>query len=55
VSRKTKLTKAWYEKIVTTDTALTALQRETMALSSRRAPTLVTTTELYVDVHDPRS
>ncbi|MGH9336905.1 MAG: nucleoside hydrolase [Vicinamibacteria bacterium] len=30
VSRKTKLTKKWYEEMVSTDTAITALLRETM-------------------------
>jgi inosine-uridine nucleoside N-ribohydrolase len=68
VSRKTKLTKAWYDKMVATDTAITALLRDTMApqfaknpdrvwlmydqvaMASVIDPTLVTTTELYVDV-----
>ena len=68
VSRKTALTKAWYEEMVVSDTPITALLRETMgpnfdrepdrvwlmydqvAMASLIDPTLVTTTELIVDV-----
>lgn len=68
VSRKTKLTKEWYDRMVAVDTPVTRLLRDTLgpryaADPSRRAlmfdqvavasaidPTLVTTTELYVDV-----
>jgi inosine-uridine nucleoside N-ribohydrolase len=68
VSRKTGLTKEWYEKMVARPTPLTALLKETMgprfaadparkmlmydqvAVASLVDPTLVTTTELYVDV-----
>jgi inosine-uridine nucleoside N-ribohydrolase len=68
VSRKTGLTKEWYEKMVARDTPLTALLRETVgrrfaedpsrrmlmydqvAVASLIDPTLVTSTDLYVDV-----
>jgi inosine-uridine nucleoside N-ribohydrolase len=68
VSRKTALTKAWYEKMVAVDTPVTGLLRQTMgprfaqdpgrrmlmydqvAVASLIDPTLVETTELYVDV-----
>ena len=68
VSRKTALTKSWYEAMVATDTPVTALLRKTMgpqfennpdrtwlmydqvAVASLIDSSLVTTTELYVDV-----
>ena len=68
VSRKTALTKEWYERMVVKDTPLTRLLRETVgprfarepgrrmlmydqvAVGSLIDPTLVKTSELYVDV-----
>jgi inosine-uridine nucleoside N-ribohydrolase len=68
VSRKTNLTREWYEKLVAVDTPLTRLIEERLgpvyekdpkrrllmfdqvAVASLIDPTLVTTTELYVDV-----
>lgn len=68
VSRKTDLTREWYERLVATDTPLTRLIRDYLgpvyektperhlmmydqvAVASLIDPTLVTTTELYVDV-----
>jgi inosine-uridine nucleoside N-ribohydrolase len=68
VSRKTGLTKEWYEKMVARPTPLTALLKETVgprfaqdpgrrmlmydqvAVASLVDPSLVTTTDLYVDV-----
>lgn len=68
VSRKTSLTRDWYEKLVAVDTPLTRLIRERMGplfekepgrsllmydqvtVASLIDPTLVTTTELVVDV-----
>ena len=68
VSRKTGLTRAWYEKMVAVDTEVTGLLKQTMgprfaqdpglrmlmydqvAAASLIDPTLVKTTELYVDV-----
>lgn len=72
VSRKTALTRDWYEKMVAPETPITRLLKRTMgpvyaAKSSERAlmydevavaslvdPTLVKTTELYVDVDTGR-
>jgi inosine-uridine nucleoside N-ribohydrolase len=68
VSRKTRLTKKWYDEMVSAETPITALLKETMGPHFRTEPerawlmydqvamaslvdkTLVTTTELYVDV-----
>lgn len=70
VSRKTNLTREWYEKLVAVDTPLTRLIREKLgpiyekqperphlmydqvAVASLIDPSLVKTTELYVDVDD---